>query len=247
MTDRPGFNRMGHLTELTLNRIDQDDAASDPAFFATALAHIAECAPCREALEAQRAIDRSVSIAPSPAVRRQVARPRRVLPWALAIGGGVTALAAAALFATRPGDDVLVAKGARLRFEVHVNDGQTTRMVGDGDAIRAGERAAFAVRSDVDGHLLIFGWDDTHAPYAVWPSGGDALHAMAEPLARRDASLALPTAIRFDATPGHEHLAAVFCDTRFALGDLLSRGLVPEPINAPAGCTVTALTLTKVR
>ncbi len=251
----PGFDRSGHLTELALNRLDQDTRASDPNFFTLAEAHVASCARCDAILAERRSFDSQVALRPpQPLIDRAVAvdraaRARRTR--SLLVGAGVVAMAAGAFFALRPpAPDVvdpedLRVKGAPFQLQVRVHDGREARIVGDGDMIEAGERAGFGVRSVSDGWLVVFGWDATLEPYAVWPVG-DAATVRAKPLAHSDALTQLPAAIRFDTAPGDEHLAAVFCAEPFALAEVTG-AVVKSGTTTRAGCVARTLVLRRAR
>jgi len=249
----PGLDRSGHLSELALDRLDTDDRALDPSFFEATEAHLATCDRCRDRLDARRR--EAVSLTPTPAVVAAWTSPRAVRgghPWRRLGGVGlVFAAAAAVLLVTRlapDDDDGVRKKGAALHFEVHVHDGRAERLVGTGDRVRPGERAAFGVRPDAAGYLVIFGWDATGEPYPVWPYAAAARDAAALPIARLDVTLPLPVAVRFDATPGPEHLVAILCPEPFRVGDVVpARGLAEAGPRVPVGCARREVVLDKAR
>ncbi|MCC6625616.1 MAG: DUF4384 domain-containing protein [Deltaproteobacteria bacterium] len=245
------LDRQGHLTELALDRLEADPPASDPSFFEAARAHLAGCEPCRARVDLRRRD--ALTIAPSARVvaawRSRHAARRGHLPKLVGVGGALAVAALVLIVARAPpagDDDAPRKKGASLHLEVHVHDGARARLVGDGDRIRAGDRAAFGVRPERDGHLLVFGWDATGAPYAIWPMATDPRAAVAQPIARMEATLPLPAAIRFDGTPGAEHLMAVLCPEPFSLADLLPPdGLGASEPRVPAACARRRVVLHK--
>lgn len=260
----PGLTRFDHLTDLACDRLATDPPDSDPELFAACYAHLAACEACRarfaRVLDEQRAV-----ILPSAAVRSLAARSTpgpaplpalRAKRWPL-VAGVVMALAASLFLVLRPStpDADLVpvtfpsddprSKGAPLSLQIHVNDGSQTRTVGDGDDIHPGERAAFAVRTTVAGHLLIFGWDDSGKRYPIWPADSDPVHAA--PFAATPTWTAIPAAVRFDDALGDEHLIAVFCPTTFALSDLAPApiGSARDSVPLPPGCSAHLVVLHK--
>jgi len=266
-SDSDLFDRSGHLLELTLDRYRFDPP--EPALHAVVTAHLATCEPCRAALDALVLADAQVSLAPparsavvialaAAAVKGDTLAPpkssatrRKKQAW---LGGGVVlALAALVLFATRPwqpADEVITLKGSPIDFEIHVHDGERSRPVLSGDVVHPGERMGFRVHVREAGYLAIFGRDDRGASYPCYPlADGDspsgapvAANLEAVALARTEAPLTLPVAMRFDDILGDEHITAVFCEAPFALG--------AEPIAmaaelAQGGCHVREVTLHK--
>ena len=246
------LDRSGHLLELTLDRYRFDPP--EPALHTAVTAHLATCEPCRAALDALVLGDAQVSLAPparSSVVIAMAARDfsatRRKTAW---LGGGVVlALAALVLFATRPwqpADDVITLKGSPIDFEIHVHDGERSRPVLSGDVVHPGERMGFRVHLRRAGYLAIFGRDDQGASYPCYPLAEGApvaanLEAVA--LARSDAPLTLPVAMRFDDILGDEHITAVFCEGPFALG---TAPITMAAELAQRGCQVREVMLHKV-
>ncbi len=246
--ERSGFDRAGHLTELALNRLDEDDRADDPSFFADADAHLETCPACRDRLAAQRESDRSIDLPPAATVIARWRRPTR--PRIAFIGAGLgaaLAMAATLLLVTRepPDDGDAIRRKGGLHVEVHVHDGERERLVGDGDTVRPGDRVAFGVRTEREGHLLVFGWDAKGAVYPIWPSASDPLQARSQPIGKLDATLPLPAAVRFDDVSGDEHLAVVFCRDVFGLAELAPAGRLGGPPAVPQGCGLRVVVLHK--
>jgi len=246
--DDLALDRSGHLSTWALDRLRLDPQTSEPDFFAAAERHIAACERCRAA---RAALDAEVAAmpAPLPPASLRAARPPRGgrrLWW---IGGAASLAAAAlALLIVRPPDDV-TPKGSRLDLEVHVaDDGRSPRLVADGAVVRPGARAGFRVRAAEDGHLMLFGWDDTGAPYAIHPAG-DA--ARAAPIAAASEPSQVPAAIAFDDVGASERLAAVWCPAPFALHDLSPAPSLDEARLAEAaaarGCVLRVVHLRKAR
>lgn len=254
MTDaRPGFDRAGHATELTLNRLRGDDPRRDPAFFEAVLAHLSDCASCRARLAAQDGADRDFALPVSPALAARWRHRPRARWWPrVAMAAATCALAASAVLfvVTRsPEDDSDLRGKGGLHVEVHVHDGRRSRPVGTGDVIHAGDRAVVAIRPDADGHLLALGWDATGVTYRIWPPAPDATEPSRDewssaPVPRSEATVQLPGAIRFDAAPGDEHLAVMFCEEPFDLAALPPLDRL-SPAAPPPGCQLHVVVLHK--
>jgi hypothetical protein len=127
-------------------------------------------------------------------------------------------------------------KGTTFEIEVHVHDGQTSRLVSGGDVVHPGERMGFRVRASMPGHLLLIGRDDRGATYPCYPASGQA----SAPVAGSSQMVALDAALAFDDALGTERLIAFFCDAPLELPGLA----IPSEI--PPGCVRRELSLTKV-
>jgi hypothetical protein len=127
-------------------------------------------------------------------------------------------------------------KGTTFEVEVHVHDGQTSRLVSGGDVVHPGERMGFRVRASMPGHLLLIGRDDRGATYPCYPASGQA----SAPVAGSSQMVALDAALAFDDALGSERLIAFFCDAPLELPGLA----IPSEI--PPGCVRRELSLTKV-
>ncbi len=263
-----GLDRFGHLPELAFDRLLLDNRSTDPAFFAAAEAHLAQCEQCRAAFAELRAEDSSFHAAASLRKRPDRSTGHARVGRMVAIATATLALAAGLLIALRPGPEPrtgggygqpfgpsaggfdpgglgLRAKGGALELEVHVHDGVVSRTVDNHSVVHPGERAGFGVRVDRAGFLLVLGWDQRGQAYVLYPPAADAATPAAA-VSASDAVVALPVAARFDATLGEEHLAAVFCETPFALSDLAPQGHIDPPaIAARPGCALRRVTLDK--
>ncbi|MFN3197326.1 MAG: hypothetical protein ACE366_02740 [Bradymonadia bacterium] len=104
-------------------------------------------------------------------------------------------------------DDGIRIKAGALDFEVFAHDGESSRPVTDGGAVKAGERIGFRLKARHEGYVLVAGVDEAGAPYPCWPAGDapeGARWTEKEPVK-------LDQAMRLDNTPGSERFVAVFC------------------------------------
>ncbi len=249
----PALDRSGHLSELSLDRYVYDPRDED--FCAAVEVHLDACPDCRRVLEALKSEDASFELsAPSNIIRfpsksKNETSAIKVVPIrkrsTLSIALPVFLAAALALIvawprppAEGPGEDTYRVKGTPFELEVHVHDGQTSRLVADGDLVHPGERVGFRVRSKTAGHLLILGHDDRDNVYLCYPQGTTAT---AVPLDAHLEMVPLEAAMQFDDVLGAEHLTAYFCDSPLSLPTL-----DPKALETPPGCTRRELTLKKV-
>lgn len=231
---RPDWlTRDGHLTDLSLERhlAGEIDVA----------AHLDGCALCRDRWAALEADEAAVVLRPPARVTPPTGNGGRLMLF----GGLLAAAAAVVFFVLRPAGTVgdPIDDGVRLKgsfaFEVHAHDGSRSRQVLDGDAVAAGERLGFRVKTSAAGHLLVLGRDGSGETWLAWPQQGGGQSAPFGPaVSARD----LGEAVRLDTTPGDERLQAVLCEapvTQAQVAPLLARG------ETPPGCRLRALTVRK--
>jgi hypothetical protein len=173
--------------------------------------HALHCAACAEQLDAVAA-ERARYYAAHPpgaliaevrarASHHRVERLRRA-----AFGGGlgVALVAAAALFVVvRPSPEVRVRGTATLFTTYAQRDGETF-VVGDGQALRAGDRLSFAYACEGARYLLLLGVAEDGTIIRYYPAEG----ARPEPLPAGRGQL--PVGLRLDDQRGLERLVAVF-------------------------------------
>lgn len=205
-----GFDREGHLSPLTIERI----LAGELAHEGPVGAHIEGCDDCRGALDSGRRFDTERRFAP-PQTARRAAGSTAAGPGRLAVGA-ILAMAAAAMvfFAIdrAPPDETTPAIRIKGGFDLEIfgrlgADG-TQRAIDDGDTVHAGEQIAFRARAQEVGHLLILGVDGRGETYPVHPPGAAPTAA---PLPKTAEPVPLDGAIEFDAAPGTETLVALLC------------------------------------
>lgn len=219
------LTRDGHLTTLSLERHLAGEIDASP--------HLESCEACM--VRHMALLEDAITMPPAP----PIAPAKAPSPWPLA--GVILAAAAALVFLvilpTAPSNDGVRVKGS-FAFEVHAHDGKTSRLLVDGDAVAAGERLGFRVKSDAAGHLLILGRDAADTIWLAYPQDGQGQSAPFEAGALRD----LKQAVTLDATPGEERLIAVLCAdpiTQASAGPLVLKRATPE------GCRVRQITLRK--
>lgn len=248
------LTRTGHLTDLTVDRYLDEDLADVER--ASVEAHLEACDPCVELVAEVRAFGDAMNVTiPQLEAAPRPAEPARVLPFrrsGFTVGvSAAFALAAATLVAValptieRGGGllppDTITLKGPAFAWEVHVHDGQRSRVVEPGERVKAGHRVGFRVQSKRPGHLAIFGADDHGETYVAFPQddrGRAARWPASETLVDVDAAMA------FDANPGRERLVVVFCSEPFELAPTLAM-LRDGEAPPDARCTTKDLVLHK--
>ncbi len=258
------FRRDGGLTELALDRYRLGELSDEER--QAVLRRLEQAPEERAVLDATQRFEESHGLRPSDAVR-QAARPpqdakvlqfrrrmRVVMPLAV---GVVAAAAAISLIAPTDelaptqrvvsGDDFRV-KGARFEVEIHAHDGEQSRRLSSGAAVRPGERLGFKVEGGDGGHLLIAGIDAKHVPYLCYPQGTDGASA---PAPGTKEARVLDAAVRLDEAPGDETVVAVLCDAPFAysqISEAMRQGHTAggELPRLRPGCVQRVIQLTKV-
>lgn len=232
----PGFNRDGHLTALTAERLVLEPEATDLHW---ARGHLASCSACGLQHDALR-----ISEMPTlPAARRAPTQSRPSLSQRLprpswrGIAGGVAIAAALALFVWRPQTQQqdaslasdLRAKGSALDLEVFAHDGTQSRRVESGDTVRVGEHLGFRLLLRQSAHVMIVGADQFGHAYLCYPYTPDG--ASRKLPAMSDAET-LDDAVEMDEVEGAERLVALACRAPFAF-DALAARLAAMAIETP--------------
>ena len=171
-------------------------------------------------------------------------RPRFAWPRWLTIGGGLLAVASAALiWVNRPvgpdtNPDTVLIKGG-LTLDVFRARGEAVEQLGVGDTARAGDRLRFRPgKVPPGGHLLVAGVEADGDLFAYHPADGRAAPADSA----READGALPGAAVLDDSTGREHIWLVWCPEPFALDALRRDG---DRLATPADCQTAGQPLVK--
>lgn len=245
-TSGPGFDRDGHLTELGIDRLLYGDERGTDAL----ARHAEACERCREVLDRLRREDAATVIPLPPPPARDRERSRTLRRVAV-VSSVVLAAAAALVLVARPGGapgehDTLRARGGgAIDLTVYVHDGSASHPAVSGSKVRPGDRARFEILPLMNGFVMVVGMDDSGVAYAGWPQQEDPAAVY---LGRSADPVLLPTAIEFDATPGAEHIFAVWCDHPFALSEVATS--IGAEVAAPGsssipGCELERVDLTK--
>jgi hypothetical protein len=139
-----------------------------------------------------------------------------------------------------PGD--FTPKGATVRLEVWRQGSGSSELLGPESAVSAGDTLGFRVAARGGGHLVVADIDETGRVFPAWPPAPEGTR----PFAATTQPTALDAALRLDATPGSEHLVALWCPgpldwpaVQDAVGGLASGRPVPE------GCAASDVVLPK--
>jgi hypothetical protein len=207
-------------------------------------AHVATCPRCH-AQHAELERKRAEFYAAAPSFEEHAARfvtapnvggrPRRVA----ALAAGLAALAALAMIALRPsGLPITRSKGAPYIGYFVKRD---NRIVPGSEAtrLRPGDLLRFNYSSSREYYLALFNLDSREAS-VYFPS---APHAARVP---SGSEIPLDFSVELDATPGVEHVHALFCEQRFELEPLRAALFASGRLPVPNGCHVNSLTLHKV-
>lgn len=239
----------GHLTDLTVDRYLDVDLSDDER--AAVEGHLEACDPCVELVEEVRRWGDGLNVtipqfsAPSSPAKVLPFRPRS---FSTGVGAALAIAAATLVVVALPSapspelpPDTFTLKGPAVAWELHVHDGQASRVVEPGDEVEPNHRVGFRVQSRRAGYLAIFGADDHGESYVAFPQD-DSGRAAA--WGASDVMLDVPAAIAFDAKPGREWLKVVFCAEPFALSEMqptLPTVRVPDV----EGCTTKVRVLRK--
>lgn len=208
----------GHFSVLRLEQIALGEHPTDAA-------HLADCRVCQARLAAIQAAEarRDTTLPSALRARASVAPPRaaRPGPWLAAAAVLLFGLGAWWRLAPTPTPTPQIppsefAPRGGFVFEVHVHDGQHSRLAREGEPVKTGDRLGFRVQSQVDGHLMIVGRDADRSEYLCYPQ---AERWRSVPIAG-GAAVTLDEAIELDDVPGDEVLTAVFCEHAFDWNDL---------------------------
>jgi len=216
--------------------------------------HFKTCDQCTselQALDQQQA--QFLAEHPAPQFRRAVmARAEKsASPWAawfqpLRMGLMATAAVAATLVAVvalRPGREVHF-KGGAEKFEVVYERQGEVRLAAADAPLKQGDALRFFYRPSRAGYLMIVDVDSTRQLTVFFPSNGQDAAAVAP-----GSDEPLPGSIKLDATPGAEHLFAVFRTSPFTK-DMLAKRLSwdgrGDPQLACDDCEVTRVRFNKV-
>jgi hypothetical protein len=207
-------------------------------------AHVATCPRCQAQhaeLERKREAFYAAASSFEQHAARFVAAPnvrgrsRRVATLAAALA----ALAAIAVIALRPsGLPSTRSKGAPyigyfVKRAGRVVPGSTTTSLRPGDLLR------FTYSSSREYYLALFNLD-SRAASVYFPSARHAVHVPS------GSETPLDFSVELDATPGVEHVHALFCEQRFELEPLRAALFASGHLPVPSGCHANSLTLHKV-
>jgi len=197
---------------------------------AAAEGHLAECARCRDDLEALREararFDRDILPRTLPRVLR--AQRRRRLRIRAAILAGPLLAAAAALLLFWPGrPEGILIKGGGVGLRGFARRGDHVFAVADGTRLQAGDDLRFVVEPGGHRYALVVSVDGAGHASVYFPYGGAA-----SALLGRDKEL--PGSIHLDDAPGPERVFALFSDAPISAEIILAglRGLDAAAIRA---------------
>ncbi|MEA2695993.1 MAG: hypothetical protein QOI66_264 [Myxococcales bacterium] len=229
----------GCLSDLRLDQLVRDELAGEAT--ATARAHLAGCAICRDALarieECRVQFSEGLAgVRVAPSVRP----PRRRRAW-IAAGGGLLA-AAAALLLVGPLRIPTVPWRSKGQGHLHlyVARSNTVRPSASGDVVAPGDRLQFTYTLAQERFFALLERDGRGAVNVFFPDGASA--ALLSP----GVNVSLPRSTILDDVLGEERLYGLFCQqavTLQPLRDALSAGRVPS---AP-DCETEAFLLEKRR
>jgi hypothetical protein len=206
--------------------------------------HVATCPRCH-AQQAELEQKRAEFYAAAPSFEQHAARfvtgpnSRRRSRRVAALAAGLAALAALAVIALRPSElPITRSKGAPsigyfVKRDGRIVPGSATTSLRPGDLLR------FTYSSSREYYLALFNLDSREAS-VYFPS---APHAARVP---PGSQIPLEFSVELDATPGVEHVHAVFCEQRFELEPLRAALFASGRLPVPSGCHVNSLTLHKV-
>lgn len=164
--------------------------------------------------------------------------------WTLASGLAGLAAAALAFLLLRPVEPVATGEtGTRIkgsaRFGFFVKRGDRVWSGGDGEVVHPGDQLRFTLTTVRPSHTAILSLDGAGVASVYHPSGTRSQHLGVV----RDR--ALDQSIELDGALGPERLWAVFCDQPFELEPLRAQLETDRELDAPPGCTLDRLSLTK--
>jgi len=230
------FTRDDHLSDLGLELLDADELSSDDQ--AAAEAHLAQCATCRERLEAFG------GVAPLTPRAAPLAPANRPWAWAVLAASVAAAVLVAVGLSTgplggeQPGDGIRL-KGRGLSLQVvRATDDGTAEPLASRAAIHPGDRLGFVVSSTTDGQLMVLAADPRGQVDVCYPQG----QSTSAPLQAGPAR-SLPDAVRADDVLGEARFVALRCDHGFSASEArqIVQGAAP-----PAGCVSEEVVLDKV-
>ncbi|MFT7625787.1 MAG: hypothetical protein ACI9WU_004978, partial [Myxococcota bacterium] len=141
-----------------------------------------------------------------------------------------------------PGGDGIRLRGSAVTMEVILDDQSHGRILEQNDVVHPGDRIGFRVRARRAGHLLVLGVDDRDTAYPCYPQRPSASAVAFE---ATDGFVRLEEAIRFDAIPGREKLAAILCDQPFDIQRAARAVLSGLEEAGLDGCAIDRLVLIK--
>ena len=242
------FDRDGHVSELTFNRLGAGEAFDGKP---DVLEHLEGCEVCSERRARIEAIDNSFNIAP-PKLDNVVSLESKRNRTPLLAGVALAACAVMAIGvwvqtsdpAIEP--DIVRIKGDGFRLDLFVKDDRGSRQASNGEEVHPGDRLGFRVANRDPGYLLIAGLDETGSVYPCYPqSATTAKFTEANPDGQD-----LRTAVELDDVMGRERIVAAFCPNSFTLSDVKRRlnGASLEakaPDDSMTECTFEEVTLRK--
>lgn len=248
-SDEALFDREGHLTELTIDRLLAGELGTDAVD-----AHTRGCPRCAELIETLQARDAEfmASSLGQPAWLAELTAPNEVVDLdahrrerpavvsspstratVLPMVGALFAMAAAiALVMTVSFDDggegttVVPApadgirlKGRPLTLEVYAKGQGEPRQVGSGDPVYPGERVAFKIYPHSAGYTMILGVDDKGHAYQCYPQGGRGQSVAVEASTE---GIDVKAAMKLDSVLGSERLVALSCPAPFTYAEVVA-------------------------
>lgn len=258
------LRRDGHLSALSLERRNLGELSAQASGVFDS--HVESCDSCRADYTE---VCRDLGVDPRELMRLPPVRSRSVWRRTWGWSGGLAVAAAAAMMMLPRGDELAVGspldgavataalevedqlrrKGDAFEFEVHVHDGDQSRLAGRGERVSAGDRVGFRMFPRFDGHVMIVGSDATGASYLCYPQHNDG---RSTPVRALDQPWAVDEAVELDETPGTERIVALLCPDAFTfdevaaalreIGEVGTNDLLPPIVDA---CIQRELVLVK--
>jgi hypothetical protein len=232
------------LSELVLDEYLAGELAAEASDHARV--HLERCDHCT-ARRAERQADLRAFLQRAPtfaehAARVKGARGKTLLPARSAVlaAASLLALAAAALLIVRSPrdyDEIRGKGGARIGF--YVKRGEHVARGAASQAVRTGDLLRFVYSAQADTHLALFNLD-ARAATVYFPARTDRAASI-----RKGTDVPLDFSVELDASPGVEHVHALFCPEPFALEPLRAELEAQRQLTPPQSCTHHVITLHK--
>jgi hypothetical protein len=232
------------LSELALDEYLAGELAAEASEHARL--HLDQCDRCT-ARRAERQADLRAFLERAPtfaehAAHVQGARGKAFLPARRAVlaAASLLALAAAALLivrSPRDHDEIRGKGGARIGF--YVKRGEDVTRGAASQVVRTGDLLRFVYTAPADAHLALFNLD-ARAAAVYFPARSERAASI-----RQGTDVPLDFSVELDASPGVEHVHALFCAESFALEPLRAELEAQKQLTVPQGCTHRVITLHK--
>ena len=140
----------------------------------------------------------------------------------------------------QPGDDDVQFKGGGISLVVLIATPDGPRHAANGETVGAGTRIRFQVSGVTGGYVAVIGIDGANVATVYAPYGASAPIEVTGSLATGGV---LPGAIELDATPGDEHVFAVYSPRSFSFDAVIAA--LRAGASLPPGITASEVVLHK--